>query len=477
MEISKLTFETTGVTPRHSKYLYGNVRTWWHMTTFFVCIVTSLLFLCSVVAVNVDTAVKRKPPGLNSPGKVWWAKEITPDFHVAGRLTERQIKYASEAGFRSILSLFMYETDDYGSFGGEYLPTTAEAWATAHMAGLQYVALIGANDDWAGYDTLQKFSDVLPKLRRPILLHCDRGYTITFVTLMHMANQTRYNASFEPKIRSEEFYKITAAMGLDFTHDDLREIVANITGEEVVDNPPKHDCQPEEWLDFWLAHPVSKNWYVGGQIRKCDVKVLEVVGFKAVVNMRLGLTHNDKPSQEPVSLLNVKDGTTTYGNESTPPRQDLSILENNKINGHLSSDYISEKSKINYEIENPLEFGDDIGYNEQLEKEIVEKSTLKYYHIPISPETNLTSEMFRQVRDTLLEAGQHGPVLLHCGDGRRVAYFGVLAAAVQEGYTLDWALKRVQELGFEVSPDVRADVYKIYCESLGPGNIDMKEEL
>lgn len=384
MEVIKIKQPTSCGTHFHSSYLHMlEVKLWCRVITFFLCFLTCCLYFSTVVAVNVDTVVKRQVPGLNSPGKVWWAKEITPDFHVAGRLTERQIKYASEAGFRSILSLFMYETDDYGSFGGEYLPTTAEAWATAHMAGLQYVALIGANDDWAGYDTLMKFSDVLPKLRRPILLHCDRGYTITFVTLMYMANLTRYNSSYEPKVHSEEFYRVTAAMGLDFTHDDLREIVANVTGEEIVENPPKHNCEPHEWLDFWLAHPVSKNWYVAGQIRQCDVKALETFGFKAVVNMRLGLKHNDKASQEPVSLLNIKDRPSTYGNETTPPRQDLNTLENNKINGHLSSDYISVKSKINYEIENPLEFGDDIGYNEQLEKNLVEKSSLKYYHIPI----------------------------------------------------------------------------------------------
>ncbi|XP_045165415.2 uncharacterized protein LOC123529244 [Mercenaria mercenaria] len=450
----------------------SKIKTMLVLITLFTC-----LTLSTIVAVNVDTAVKRNPPGFNSPSKVWWAKEVTPDFHVAGRLTERQIKYASEAGFGSILSLFIYETDDYGSFGGEYLPTSAEAWAAAHKAGLQYVALIGANDDWGSVDTILKFSDVLPNLRRPILLHCDRGYTITFVTLMYMANQTRYNSSYEPKIYSEDFYKITAAMGLDFTHDDLKEVVANITGEEIVENPPKHNCQPEEWLDFWLAHPVSKNWYVAGQIRQCDVKALEATGFKAVVNMRLGLTHNGKPSQEPITLLNIKEGSTTYGNGTTPPRQDLNTLEKNKINRHHSSDYIGEKSTINYEIENPSEFGDDIGYNEQFEKDIVEKSSLKYYHIPISPDTNFTAETFRQVRDTLLEAGQNGPVLLHCGDGRRVAYFGVLAAAIQDGLGLDWALKRVQELGFEVSPNARPDVYKMYCESLKEGKTDIKEEL
>lgn len=437
---------------------------------FGICILTTL-------TVDLDTAVKRQQPGLNAPGKLWWAKEITPDFHVAGRLTLRQIKYASEAGFRSILSLFMYETDDAGSFGGEYLPTTAEAWGTAHMAGLQYIALIPGDGDWGSVETVQKFADVLPTLRRPILLHCDRGYTITFVTLMYMANQTRYNVSYEPKIYSENFYKITAAMGLDFTEDNLRNVVANITGEAVVTNPAKPDCIPEQWRDFWLAHPVSKNWYIAGQIRKCDVKVLESTGFKSVINLRLGLTFNNTPSQEPVSLLNVKDGATTYGNGTVPPRQDLQMLEKNKINPHHSIDYIGRKSKNNFEIQNALEFGDDIGYNEQMERYFVANSTLKYYHIPVAPDSQLTAEMYADMHHIMTEAGQNGPVLLHCSDGRRVAYIAVLAAAMQEGYNVEWALKRIQELGFEVTPEARPDVYEMYRRCLGQKPTLVKEDL
>ncbi|WAR26940.1 hypothetical protein MAR_012644 [Mya arenaria] len=435
-----------------------------------------LLLVRGAVLLEVDTAVHRQAPGLESPLKVWWAKEITPDFHVAGRLTERQVKYAAEAGFRSILSLFMYETGDSGSFGGEYLPTTAEAWVSAHISGMQYIALVGGNDDWASIATIQKFHDALQHLNRPILLHCDRGYTITFVTLMHMANQTRHNSSYEPKIYSEDFYKITAAMGLDFTHEDLKHTVSHITGEPLVENPPKHNCEPEEWLDFWLAHPVSTNWYVGGQIRDCDVEVLETVGFKAIVNMRMGLTHDSKHSQEPVALLNIKDGTTTYGNDTVPPRQDWKTLKDNRINAHHSSAYISERSRINFEVENHLEFGDDIGYNEEKEKSSVGKSSLKYYHIPIPPNLTMTSETFTQVRSTLLEAGQNGPVLLHCSDGRRVAYLGVLAAAVSEGRGLDWALKRVAELGFEVSPDARPDVYAMYCDTFKDAATNMGHE-
>lgn len=332
---------------------------------------------------NLDTAVIRSKPGFLSPSKAWWAKEVTPDFYIAGRLTERQMKYASEAGFRSILSLFIYDTDEQVSFGGEYLPTTAEAWTITHSAGQQYVALIKHSDDWGSVETVQKFGKVIETLQRPVLLHCDRGYTITFVTLMYMANQTRYNSSFEPKIYSENFFRITAAMGLDFTHDDLKQVVANITGESVVLDPPKPNCKPSEWLDFWLAHPVFGNWYTAGQIRKCDVKVLEETRFRSVVNMRLGVTHNNEPSQEEVTLLNVKDGISSYGKGDRLPRQHPQTLEANRLNKHVPLEYISQSSRVNYEKTNLDEFGDNIGYNETMEKEFFKHSTLKYYHIPI----------------------------------------------------------------------------------------------
>ena len=74
---------------------------------------------------DFDTITLRTPPGLKAPKKLWWLKEITPDFHMAGRLTDRQIKYIADGGFKSIISLF---TDkEAGRFGGEHLPTSEEA--------------------------------------------------------------------------------------------------------------------------------------------------------------------------------------------------------------------------------------------------------------------------------------------------------------------------------------------------------------
>ena len=221
----------------------------------------------------LNTAVRRSQPGLKSPPKLWWAKEITPDFHIAGRPTARQIKYASEGGFKSILSLYIYEDNDPGNFGGEYLPTTSEVEAMARSIGLGYKSLIDKDSDWWTPELVRNFANSIEDLPRPILLYGNRGHSIAFVTLMHMASLTKNDPGFKPRITSENFYRIAAAMGLDFTTDKLTAAVAEITGEPVVTDPPKPDVTLANWRDWWLAHPVHKNWFAAGQLRRADVKV------------------------------------------------------------------------------------------------------------------------------------------------------------------------------------------------------------
>jgi len=59
---------------------------------------------------------------------------------------------------------------------------------------------------------------------------------------------------------------------------------------------------PEEWMDYWVAHPVYKNWYTGGQITKSHLPVMDEVGFKSVVNLRSGIMLDGKPNQEEVHM-------------------------------------------------------------------------------------------------------------------------------------------------------------------------------
>lgn len=318
------------------------------------------------------------PPGLNSQEKAWWAKEITPEFHVCGRLSDRQIKYASEAGFKSILSLFTYPAGDPpGSFGGDYLPVTvAEKVLVEEVAQLQFVALLEPMDEWASVEAIEKFTAIVPHLKKPSLLHCDRGYTIAFVALLYMANQTIHNSEFEPKIRSKEFYEISASMGLDFLSRIPMEVVSEVTGEPIPDlndpSLPRPIFKNDEWLDYWFAHPVHTNWFVAGQIMKSHLSPLKEFGYKSVVNLR---TDN----QDEVNLLNIKDHTST----GKLPRQSDERLLETRINPTRPNSYISETAGKNYESINGHEFGDHNGYNEELERDAFKDSGLDYYHVPL----------------------------------------------------------------------------------------------
>ncbi|KAK3101650.1 hypothetical protein FSP39_005201 [Pinctada imbricata] len=426
---------------------------------------------------EVDTATLRTPPGLKAPKKLWWLKEITPEYHMAGRLSERQIKYIADGGFKSVISLF--EDNEPDDLGGERLPTNDEAREVAKISGLQYAVVLDESDDWASVKAVEKLAKVLKTVNTPAVLHCNRGYTITFVTLMHMANLTRHDPKYTPRITSKNFYKITAAMGLDFTMDFTKAVVAEITGEPIVENPPKPDANPEEWYDYWLAHSVYKNWYTAGQISVSHLPIIKMAGFKSVVNMRQGVTMDGNPSQEAVTLLNVKDGTATYGDDKIGPRQIPFVLESLRTDPNRGNKYVSADSETNYEVTNPKEFGDEIGYSEELEKEIFEKDGMPYYHMPVATDGTYSPELFGKYKDQLLELGKKGPVLVHCASAKRVAYMSVLAAALQYDKDMRWALKRLRELGFEVSSTKKKDIYNMYQAWLDKENYNRtdKDEL
>ncbi|KAL8589356.1 hypothetical protein ACOMHN_021508 [Nucella lapillus] len=408
-----------------------------------------------------------KPPGLKATRKCWWAKEITPDFHVAGQLTERQIKYAADAGFKSILSLFTYPDDEpRQTFGGDSMPDTAEAKKIAEeIAGLKFVNLLDPMDEWAGVEAVEKMTRVLRDLPKPVLMHCDRGYTITFVTLMYLANQTRHDPTFTPRITSQDFYNISAAMGLDFLSRIPQETVSIITGEPVPKDPPRPDTVPEDWMDYWMAHPVHKNWYIAGQITRSHLSVLDEVGFRSVVNLRSGITLDGKPNQEEVNLLNIKQKTGSYATEDREPRQWKKRLEETRIDPKRPNHFISASSEVNYESRNYEEFGDEVGYQDKGEEVAFYSSPLDYYHMPVGGDGPYGPFLDKHMTQ-LLKIGETGPVLVHCASAQRTSYVAVLAAAMQYNKDLDWALRRSRELGFHVTESKTPEIYNTYVKWL-----------
>ncbi|CAC5425608.1 unnamed protein product [Mytilus coruscus] len=428
-----------------------------------------LLFFRSMstgsVDLRLDTLSPRSVPGFKSSKKLWWAKEVTPKLYVAGGLTDTQIKYAHDGGFNGVISL--YHENDPGQFGGEQLASVSEAKYAAKIAGLQFDAILKENEDWACVKSVEKLTHSIIEMEKPIMLYGSQPQAVAFTTLLHTAYMSKLDSKYEPRVNSEKFYKMSALMGMDFTADKLKSVVAEITGEPIVSNPPKCDAY-QNWMGYWLGHPVYKNWFTAGQIRRGHLKELEVHGYKSVINMRMGKTLDSNPSQETVNLINIPDNVNTYDENYNPVRQTQSTLENVVLDPALDRKHISPSSMVNYETQNAEEYGDEIGFNEEIESEHFKESSLKYYHLPLDINIIYSADVFQQYKDKLLEIGRDGPVLFHCAIGKRAAFIGVLAAAVQYNKDLQWALKRINELGFTVNETSFSDVYKMYNDVIGP---------
>lgn len=98
---------------------------------------------------ETGAVISRSPPGLNSGLKLWWAKQVTPEYYVAGRLSRRQLQYAAEGGFKSVVSLFTYENDKDCCLGMDYLPETSKMATIAKESGLQFRTVMDSGGDLA----------------------------------------------------------------------------------------------------------------------------------------------------------------------------------------------------------------------------------------------------------------------------------------------------------------------------------------
>ena len=294
-----------------------------------------------VIIFAVDTIVHPQQPGLKWPKKLWWAKEITPDYYTVGRLSDRQIKYAKDAGVKSILSLWFYAAE--GKFGEEPLPDTNTAERISTVAEMKFAVLFKRRTEWATQETVELLGTMLSSLPVPCLLHSDLGDDMTFLLLLHLAKQSRRDENIKPQVNSDKVYRMLAQMGYDFTSDEHRKLIADVTGEGIVDNPVARNVIPEmkNWNQYWHLYHVYKNYFTIGQFRRSHLSFIKSVGFKYIVNMRLGLTFNGKPTQEASTLINVKGQTYAFG-EDGGRRQCDEYLAATRIDDEADSSIIEE---------------------------------------------------------------------------------------------------------------------------------------
>ena len=341
-----------------------------------IVVLTVLAGIAILVLVAV-LVIPRHADHVDFPSpKTWWVKRISPDLYTAGRLTERQIKYASEAGFGTIVSLFTHE-DNYSIGDDRVLNTTDSRYVAERLGGIAFHVILLPGDEMARLETVQKFAAVMAWARKPILLHCFTAQSASLISLSYLSQTVGFG--------SREIYTRGALLGYTFAaKDHYRSLIEAVTGEQPLAHPPTPDVTLPLWnTHYWLIKSVYKNWYMAGQIQMNQAGNLSSLGIDTIVNCRQpafsGILPVLRASQEEVELLNVKDNTGTYVGRG---RQSTERLLATRIDPVKPNEYVAPDSTVNYERKNVLEYGDDIGYNAAAEKDDIIRHKLFYCQTP-----------------------------------------------------------------------------------------------
>ncbi|XP_077997484.1 uncharacterized protein LOC144450696 [Glandiceps talaboti] len=415
--------------------------------------------LCGTIILSIVSAQFPTP---FYPRKVWWTKRVTREFYTAGRLSTRQMKYAAETGFKSIVSLI--NTDTSGRFGEEYLPGTGESRHLAEkVLGVKFHAT-PTDLDWWTVDALKEFSAVTKGLPKPILVFCNDTYVSTLTVLIHVSKTETPSG----KDTANHIFRLGRAMGHEYETDDrVTSLVSTITGQRLDEKAAKPSGDLPDWKKYWPAKYVSSTFFDAGQIWRSHIPRIREAGFKAVVNMRRGLTlpDSDTPSQEEVTLINIPDGTETYFKGE---RQFILRLLETQKDPNKTTDYIYPGSPWTVELQNDEEFGDKVGYNEEIERSAFEEAGIRYYHISAPyPCGQECVEIFHANKDRLVDiARQHGPVLMHCTIGYRTGFFSLLMEAYMSCRDFDWLIGQAHVIGYDFDSEYTKSDYVALRDAL-----------
>ncbi|CAH1783487.1 unnamed protein product, partial [Owenia fusiformis] len=245
---------------------------------------TILVLLVSCVIISVDAAFQPNPQR-----KTWWAKQITDDFYITGRLSARQIKYAHEDGFKSILSVVNFTEPKTN--GLEEFPTTADCQEIAKNAGIRYEVVVPPSGNWKqDLEFVGQFTVLADSLPKPILVHCEITIAAMFALMNYFANKYRNDTSFSPKVDAKSFFEIGSLHGMNFNDTEMKETISMVTGEKIIGSVAVPGIPMGwEWSWNWQIKPVYKDIFIAGQIYSTSLSTLNNTGFKSLINNRRGV--------------------------------------------------------------------------------------------------------------------------------------------------------------------------------------------
>lgn len=227
-----------------------------------------------------------------------------------------------------------------------------------------------------GVDAIEASLTVMPK---PVLVHCFAGYASSGLTLLYLLKHGQ--------LTCEDVFKRAQAIDYEYWNDAVFvELASQLSAcpnccKEFAQSFTQMTESPT-WANYWQAKRVSECVYVSGQIQRDHICEIKNGGFHTVANVRQGPKNlvTKQPSQEEVNLLNIQSaGMTTYENGGRQLRSNLLAM---RLDHNKPDSYISDTAIDNFESRNECEFGDDIGYNETMERQYLVEEGIKYYHLP-----------------------------------------------------------------------------------------------
>jgi protein tyrosine phosphatase (PTP) superfamily phosphohydrolase (DUF442 family) len=382
-----------------------------------------LLVVCAVAISGVTTTFSTtsltkfndfvKTPHSNSAS----GNSADETIHTGGRLIDRHLEYIAQAGYKSILSVVEYATNDtlYNGVSGNF-PSSDYEMSIAKSFGLeaQYFA------SSLTVESAQAISKLLNTMPKPIYVHCHVGYSANLFTQLHFY--------LTKQISAEDIYPHSLNMGFDYQNNSgVVSLVNSITGRDDVTTPAQIEQNLAEGEDsyryYYWTHRLgnSDQFFNIGQVLSTHAASIKTAGYSSVVVMR--------QNGEPTARLPTDPATGPVAN---------------------------------------YEFSDETGaYSVALEEKVMRAAGLHFYYLPLvsGSASTWTKATFDRYAPILSKVTALGPALVHCASGYRSSSFTLTYLASLKKECSTWVVDQAHMIGFDLTTDV--DVMAFSKEILG----------
>ena len=285
-------------------------------------------------------------------------------------MTERQIQYLAESGFKSIISTLPQdeELETFNGISGPF-PSSTQEIEIAKQFGMNAIVL----DTDLSVEWTLKVSDAILEMEKPIYLHCGVGYGATLFAELHAFRAGTTTA--------DDLFSNSLYLGWDY---QANEDAVSLVNEFTKLDPPAKVVEPsiestltngeDGYKNYYWSHRVGNDlWYNIGQVLESQVSTIADAGYKTVISFR----ENGEPTSR----------------TSTDPAE-----------GPVNNGEFSDR---------------DGNYSAKAEMVAFESAGVNFLYLPVAGEDAWTAKQLNDFAPLMDEAAARGPVLAHCRSGYR----------------------------------------------------------